>query len=45
MKVIEKLQKIKADGVAMIGIFHDMQALRAISDKVYDLKEKKYVEI
>lgn len=45
MKVIEKLLEIKKQGVAMIGIFHDLDAMRAISDKVYDLKEKKYVEI
>ncbi|KFL35192.1 MULTISPECIES: phosphonate C-P lyase system protein PhnL [unclassified Sulfurospirillum] len=45
MKVIQRLQKIKAEGVAMIGIFHDMEAMRAISDTVYDLQSKNYVEI
>lgn len=45
MKVIKKLQQIKAEGVAMIGVFHDLEALKTISDKVYNLKEKKYVEI
>lgn len=45
MKVIEKLLDIKKQGVAMVGIFHDLDAMRAISDKVYDLREKKYVEI
>lgn len=45
MKVIEKLLEIKKQGVAMIGIFHDIEAMKAISDKVYDLKEKKYVEL
>lgn len=42
MKVIEKLLKIKDDGVAMVGIFHDMDAMRAISDKVFDIREKRY---
>ena len=42
MKVIEKLLEIKAQGVAMIGVFHDKEALHAISDKIYDMKEKCY---
>ncbi len=42
MKVIQRLQKIKADGVAMIGIFHDLEAMKAISDKVFDIREKRY---
>lgn len=44
MKVIEKLLKIKADGVAMVGIFHDLEAMRAISDKVFDIKERRYAD-
>jgi alpha-D-ribose 1-methylphosphonate 5-triphosphate synthase subunit PhnL len=44
MKVIQRLQKIKAEGVAMIGIFHDLEAMRAISDKVFDIKEKRYAD-
>lgn len=42
MKVIKKLQKIKKDGVAMVGIFHDMEAMKTISDKVFDITDKKY---
>jgi alpha-D-ribose 1-methylphosphonate 5-triphosphate synthase subunit PhnL len=42
MKVIEKLMKIKEDGVAMIGIFHDIDAMNAISDKLFDIREKRY---
>lgn len=42
MKVIEKLLDIKAQGVAMIGIFHDKDAMNAISDKVYDMKAHGY---
>jgi alpha-D-ribose 1-methylphosphonate 5-triphosphate synthase subunit PhnL len=43
MKVIEKLLEIKKQGVAMVGIFHDIDAMRKISDKVYDLREKKFI--
>ncbi|HFU75302.1 phosphonate C-P lyase system protein PhnL [Sulfurospirillum sp. 1307] len=42
MKVIDKLKEIKKEGVAMVGIFHDLEAMSAISDKVFDIKEKKY---
>lgn len=44
MKVIEKLLEIKKQGVAMVGIFHDLDAMNAISDKVYSLKDKKYAD-
>lgn len=42
MKVIDKLLEIKKQDVAMVGIFHDLEAMNAISDKVYDIKEKRY---
>ena len=42
MKVIEKLQEIKKQGVAMVGIFHDTEAMNKISDKVFDMKERCY---
>ena len=38
MKVIEKLKEIKKQGVAMIGIFHDLEAMQSISDSIYELK-------
>ena len=38
MKVIEKLKEIKKQGVAMIGIFHDLEAMHSISDSIYELK-------
>ena len=41
-KVIDKLLEIKKDGVTMIGIFHDMDCMKRISDKIYDMKEKRY---
>jgi len=42
MKVIEKLKEIKKQDVAMVGIFHDLDAMSAISDRVFNIKEKKY---
>lgn len=44
-KVIDKLLQIKKDGVTMIGIFHDIDCMKRISDKIYDMKEKKYANI
>jgi alpha-D-ribose 1-methylphosphonate 5-triphosphate synthase subunit PhnL len=41
-KVIDKLLEIKKEGVTMIGIFHDMDCMERISDKIYDMKEKRY---
>jgi len=38
MKVVEKLKELKAEGVAMVGIFHDLQAMEMISDTIYKLE-------
>lgn len=38
MKVVEKLKELKKQGVAMVGIFHDLEAMDMISDTVYKLK-------
>jgi len=43
-KVIDKLLEIKKDGVSMVGIFHDIDCMKRISDKVFDMKEKKYAD-
>lgn len=43
-KVIDKLLEIKKEGVSMIGIFHDIDCMKRISDKVYDMKEKRYAD-
>ncbi len=43
-KVIDKLLEIKKEGVSMVGIFHDLDCMKRISDKVYDMKEKKYAD-
>lgn len=41
MKVVEKLKELKAQGVAMVGIFHDLEAMEIISDKIYKLERVK----
>jgi alpha-D-ribose 1-methylphosphonate 5-triphosphate synthase subunit PhnL len=43
-KVIDKLLEIKKAGVSMVGIFHDIDCMKRISDKVYDMKEKRYAD-
>ncbi|RXJ70314.1 phosphonate C-P lyase system protein PhnL [Halarcobacter ebronensis] len=41
MKVVEKLKELKKQGVAMVGIFHDLEAMDMISDTIYKLKRVK----
>lgn len=43
-KVIDKLKDIKKQGVTMIGIFHDLDMVKEISDYIYDLKKKSIEE-
>ncbi len=38
MKVVEKLKELKKQGVAMVGIFHDLEAMEMISDRIYELE-------
>ncbi len=38
MKVVEKLKILKTQGVSMVGIFHDLEAMEIISDSIYELK-------
>ncbi len=38
MKVVEKLKVLKTQGVAMVGIFHDLEAMDMISDTIYKLE-------
>jgi len=38
MKVVEKLKLLKKQGVAMVGIFHDLEAMESISDHIYKLE-------
>lgn len=41
MKVVEKLQELRKKGVAMVGIFHDLEAMQTISSNIYELKRIK----
>lgn len=41
MKVVEKLKELKTQGVAMVGIFHDLEAMEIISDNIYKLQRVK----
>ncbi len=41
MKVVKKLKEIKKQGVSMVGIFHDLEAMEIISDKIYKLERVK----
>lgn len=41
MKVVEKLKELKTQGVAMVGIFHDLEAMEIISDIIYKLERVK----
>ncbi len=41
MKVVSKLKEIKKQGITMIGIFHDLDAMNSISDNIYKLERVK----
>uniref|UniRef100_UPI004048C17B phosphonate C-P lyase system protein PhnL n=1 Tax=Aliarcobacter sp. TaxID=2321116 RepID=UPI004048C17B len=41
MKVVEKLKELKTQGVAMVGIFHDLEAMEIISNNIYKLERVK----
>jgi alpha-D-ribose 1-methylphosphonate 5-triphosphate synthase subunit PhnL len=41
LKVVEKLKGLKQQGVAMVGIFHDLEAMELISDNLYELSRVK----
>lgn len=43
--VIDKLKRLKKNGVSMIGIFHSKEVMQNIADKVYDLKEKRICKL
>ncbi len=38
-RVVEILKELKAQGTAMVGIFHDPAAMQNLSDEIYYLKE------
>ena len=42
---MEMILALKAEGTAMIGVFHDRDALLALSDTRYDLVHGNYCDI
>ncbi|WP_121604089.1 phosphonate C-P lyase system protein PhnL [Virgibacillus sp. Bac332] len=38
VKVREIIEKLKADGTTLVGIFHDIEFMDGLCDKVYDMK-------
>jgi alpha-D-ribose 1-methylphosphonate 5-triphosphate synthase subunit PhnL len=44
-KIMEMLLALKAEGTAMVGVFHDRDALLYLSDTRYDLHRGNYCEI
>jgi alpha-D-ribose 1-methylphosphonate 5-triphosphate synthase subunit PhnL len=44
-RVIEMLLELKAEGAAMLGVFHDRDALLALSDGRYDMSLREYCDI
>jgi alpha-D-ribose 1-methylphosphonate 5-triphosphate synthase subunit PhnL len=44
-KIMEMILALKAEGTAMIGVFHDRDALLRLSDNRYDLRLRGYCEV
>jgi alpha-D-ribose 1-methylphosphonate 5-triphosphate synthase subunit PhnL len=44
-KVMEMILALKAKGTAMIGVFHDRDALLRLADSRYDLRRGGYCEV
>ena len=44
-RIMEMILALKAEGTAMIGVFHDRDALLALSDTRYDLTQGTYCEV
>jgi len=44
-RIMEMILALKAEGTAMIGVFHDRDALLALSDTRYDLVRGNYCDI
>lgn len=44
-KIMEMILALKSGGTAMIGVFHDRDALLRLSDARYDLRRGGYCEI
>lgn len=41
MKVREIIEKLKLNGTTLIGIFHDIEFMEGLCDKVYDMQTRK----
>jgi len=44
-RIMEMILSLKAEGTAMIGVFHDRDALFALSDSRYDLIKGEYCDV
>jgi alpha-D-ribose 1-methylphosphonate 5-triphosphate synthase subunit PhnL len=44
-RIMGMILDLKAEGTAMVAVFHDRDALRALADTRYDLAEKSYCAI
>ncbi|MDQ0271839.1 phosphonate C-P lyase system protein PhnL [Cytobacillus purgationiresistens] len=42
LKVREVIEKLKADGTTLAGVFHDIEFMDGLCDKVFDMKLRKY---
>jgi alpha-D-ribose 1-methylphosphonate 5-triphosphate synthase subunit PhnL len=43
IKVREIIEKLKANGTTLVGIFHDIEFMEGLCDKVYDMKARQLV--
>lgn len=43
IKVREIIEKLKANGTTLVGIFHDIEFMEGLCDKVYDMQTGKFV--
>lgn len=41
LKVREIIEKLKANGTTLVGIFHDIEFMEGLCDKVYDMRTKE----
>jgi alpha-D-ribose 1-methylphosphonate 5-triphosphate synthase subunit PhnL len=44
IKVREMIEKLKANGTTLVGIFHDIEFMEGLCDKVYDMRTRQLVE-
>jgi len=41
VRVREMIEKLKAQGTTLVGIFHDLQFMDGLCDKVYDMRTRQ----